>query len=149
MSVITRREARDATEGAGLGFIAVIVVGILALAAAAFFWWISVATSGIKGAGDVIKQNNDANNRIAAQSEFNKLWSDIQGYNANIAAAAAALATNPNDTYQQSVLTAEQQICRSAVQQYNADTLNVTMKDWRPAEDPASIDPTAECEAAV
>lgn len=148
MSVITRREAKDAAEGVSLGFIAVIVIGLLACVIGAIFWWLSVATSGVKGRGDVIKQNNDANNRIAAQAEFNRLWGDIQSYNANIAASAAALAKNPGDDYQQSVLTAEQQICRSAVQQYNADILNVTMKDWRPAEDPASIDPITECEMA-
>lgn len=109
-------------------------------------WAFGVFSSGIRGQGDVIKQNNSADNRIQAQSAFNKLWGDIQSYRDNIQAAATALKANPADAYQQSVLTAEQQICRSAVQEYDADTLNTTMRDWRPAQDPAQIDSTQECE---
>jgi len=123
-----------------IGFIAAVV--LIAVGA----WAFRVATAPAKGAGDVRIKNNDANNRIAAQAEFNKLWSDIQSYHSNIQSAAAVLKTNPADAYQQSVLTSEQQICRTAVNQYNADTLNVTMKDWRPSEDPASVDSTQECE---
>jgi hypothetical protein len=111
-------------------------------------WAFGVFSSGVRGQGDVIKQNNSGDNRIQAQSTFNKLWGDIQGYHDNIQAAAAAVKTNPADDYQHSVLTAEQQTCRSAVQEYNADTLNTTMRDWRPAQDPAQIDPAQECETA-
>lgn len=111
-------------------------------------WGFKVLTAPAKGAGDVRIRNNTADNRIAAQNEFNKLWGDIQGYHDNIQAAAKTLQANPGDAYQQSVLTAEQQTCRTAVQQYNADTLNMTMKDWRPSADPASVDSTQECETA-
>ncbi len=109
-------------------------------------WAFGVFSSGVRGQGDVIKQNNSGDNRIQAQATFNKLWGDIQGYHDNIQAAAAALKATPGDTYQQSVLGAEQQICRSAVQEYNADTVNTTMRDWRPSQDPASVDPNQECE---
>lgn len=109
-------------------------------------WAFGVFSSGVRGAGDVIKQNNDANNRIQAQATFNKLWGDIQSYHDNITASVAALKANPGDPYQRSVLTAQQQICRSAVQEYNADTLNTTMRDWRPAQDPAQVDSNQECE---
>lgn len=120
---------------------AIVLIGVGA-------WVFRVVTAPAKGAGDVKIRNNSADNRIVAQAEFNKLWGDIQGYHDNIQASAAALKANPADAYQQSVLTAQQQICRKAVQQYNADTLNVTMKDWRPAADPASVDSTQECEVA-
>lgn len=112
-------------------------------------WTFGVFSSGVRGAGDVIKQNNDANNRIQAQATFNRLWGDIQSYHDNIQAAAQALKASPTDGYQQSVLTAEEQTCRSAVQNYNADAQNTTMRDWRPAEDPAQIDSTEECEPAA
>jgi hypothetical protein len=120
---------------------------VLCVATSWLVWGFGVASSGVKGRGDVIRQNNDATNRIAAQNEFNQLWSDIKTYHANIKDDAQAVAANPGDAWTLSVLDAEKKTCRSAAGKYNADTQNMTMKDWRPSTDPASIDVATECEA--
>jgi hypothetical protein len=112
-------------------------------------WAFGVFSSGVRGAANVVKQNNDANNRIQAQATFNKLWGDIQADQIDIDGSAATVKAAGGasaDPYDQSVLTAEEQTCTSAAETYNADADNTTMKDWRPAGDPASVDPTEECE---
>jgi cytoskeletal protein RodZ len=146
MPLLSRQDRREAAESAGYLLIGAVVLVVIAFIIGALVWALGVFSSGTKGRGDVIKQNNSSTNQIQAQAEFNKLWGDIQSYHADITASAAALAKNPGDAYQQSVLTAQQQICRSAVQEYNADTVNTTMREWRPAADPAAVDPTLECE---
>jgi len=146
--LISRHDARDAAEGVGIAFIATVTAVVFAIVIGSGLWAFGVFTSGTRGHGDVIKQNNSGSNQIAAQAEFNRLWGDIQADHDNIQAAAATLKASPSDAYQQSVLTAEQQTCRTAVQQYNADTADTTLKEWRPADDPAHIDSATECETA-
>lgn len=128
---------------AAIGIVLVISVGI---------WWFNVHTSGIRGAAAVTVQNNAASNRTQAQDEFNQLWGDIKAYNGDISDAATQVAqdetTNADSTFDRSVLAADEATCRKAVQKYNADTKDMTLKDWRPAEDPATIDPKAECEVS-
>ncbi len=146
MPLITRHDARDAAEGTALAFIAVVTLIVLAAIIGGGLWAFGVFTSGTRGHGDVIKQNNSGSNQIAAQAEFNRLWGDIQADHANIASTAAALHASPGDAWQQSVLTSQQQTCRTAVAQYNADTADTTLREWRPAADPATIDSDTECE---
>lgn len=127
-------------------WITVSTVTIVTVAA----WAIDVSTSGVRGKANVIKQNNNADNQIQAQDLFNKLWGDIQAYNKNIKADAAQVAkddaTGKDDTYDQSVLNAAESTCRDAVGQYNADTIDTTLKEWRPSTDPDHINIDTECE---
>lgn len=105
----------------------------------AAIWAIDVGTSGIRGKGNVIKQNNDSNNQIAAQAEFNKLYGAIQADVRNIQSAAKQVAANPADQFELSALDGDQNLCRTDVTTYDGDTQDTTMKDWRPASLPANI----------
>lgn len=91
--------------------------------------------SGPAGAVGVQIQNNDANNRITAASNFNKLWGDIQGYEQTI---------RHSDPADADVHAAEQE-CGLAVGQYNAMLSNPTTKDWLPQGDPAEPIPLTDC----
>jgi hypothetical protein len=111
-------------------------------------WYFTVATSGVKGKGDVIKKNNDANNQIEAQHTFDALWGDITGYKTKIANASTALKANPGDPVYEQTLTGLENACVDAVKTYNGDANDTTMKDWRPASLPAQIISADYCEVA-
>lgn len=91
--------------------------------------------SGPAGAVGVQIQNNDANNRITAASNFNLLWGNIQGYESTIRHA------DPADA---NVHAAEQE-CVLAVGQYNAMLKDPTTKGWVPQGDPAEEIPLTDC----
>lgn len=145
MSVITRREARDAAEGVGLAFIGTIVVIVLLGAIGAGLWAFGVFTSGVKGAGDERKQQNSVTNRVYWQNEFNSLDQNIQTYTAQIASARAAVTAHPSDTFYEQNLTGLVQECDIAVGQYNADVAKPIASPWLPAGLPTTVDRASTC----
>lgn len=148
MTLYSRQDAKEAGQGFGAGAVIITACTLFFLLLGALVWYWNVSTSGIKGKGDVKRQNNSASNQIAAQAAFNSLWGDIQGYRNDITASAALVAQDPDNAFQQSVLTAQRQTCQSAVGKYNGYANDTTMREWRPSGDPASIDANTECEAA-
>lgn len=126
----------------GWVFAAIGCVLVLAVA----LWAFGVFTSGVKGKGDVIKKNNDSNNQIEAQHTFTALFGDIQSYKTKIASALKDTKAHPDQTFYAQVLTGLESTCSDAVQQYNADAISTTMKEWRPSDLPAQINPTDYCE---
>jgi len=120
---------------------------VLFIALPISLWAFGVFASGPKGAGDVHRKNNGADNRISAQATFEKLAADIQAYPVKIANAATDRTAHPDDTYYATVLTGLQSACADAVATYNADAQMTTMHDWRPSELPESYD-NQICEAA-
>lgn len=113
------------------------VLGVLGvIGTVAFVIWLATASSGVRGKAGVTRQNNDSQNQISAQHEFDRVYNDVQRdvFNVQHAVDAAHLAD-------------DQAICVQDVGTYNTDTVDTTLKDWRPDSLPAHIDPDKECAA--
>lgn len=141
MALISRREAREAAAGTSLAFIAAVGAGLFICVVGAIFWWLSVATSGAKGTGDLTRQRNSAGNRAHWSSTFNGLYQQIQADESMVATAHTA-ASVPGATKQDQInLTGLVQNCLTDVAEYNGDTQNTLAVV--PDGLPASIDRTA------
>lgn len=138
----------------------VLIIAVILLPAAA--WGISVATSGPRGAGDVVRQRNDADNRISAQAFFEDTYATIKAQDLKLTEAQATLddflATTPqpssSDMVQvqlytqqlkakQTTVTGLQQICQDAVASYNAEARKTIRAEWRAEDLPYQIDATS------
>ncbi len=125
-------------------------------------WGISVATSGVRGSGDIVQQRNDADNRISAQAFFEDTYATIKAQDLKLTEAQADLdefiATTPqpssSDLVQvqlytqqlkakQTTVTGLQQICQDAVGSYNAEARKTIRGDWRSEDLPYQIDATS------
>ncbi|MBP7629357.1 MAG: hypothetical protein KA758_02800 [Acidimicrobiales bacterium] len=134
-------------------------------------WAFRVATSDIKGKGDTIVRENDADNRIQAQAFFEDTYQGIQRFDTQLNDASKALeewkANNPPPSGQSSVelelykqqlnnkqttATGIQQQCRNAVAAYNAEARKTIRDGWRSADLPYQIDgtdPSTDCEVTA
>ena len=122
-----------------LGVIALISIGV---------WGFRVITSDVKGQGDAVIIKNSANNRIAAQEQFEQLYADIKASDQKITVAAAAVAADPNDKTAQQNLTGMQNYCLSVVGDYNALARKYSAEDFRSVDLPVQIDqslPSTDC----
>lgn len=141
-----RQDVRDANYAVRRGGLSVLtwVLIVIAVAAAisAAIWGIKVATSGVKGAGDVQRKTNSGNNRIAAQEHFEALYGQIKAYDQQLDQAAADKAANPGDRYFAVNYSGLVKQCIDARNQYNADANKVTQARWLSADLPYQIDPT-------
>lgn len=145
MSRITRRDVGDATTGFSLAAVAITCSVLFVCGLAAFLWWLGVFTSGIKGSGDVHRDQNDAKNREHWSQTFNAEFQQIQADQGVIAvlkrqADAAGATTQDRDNY-----TGAQNNCLQDVAQYNADAASTLGSPWVPAELPARIDSDTYC----
>lgn len=127
----------------GIGAVVAIVVLVLALSAGV--WGLTVAFSGTKGAGGVIKKNNDANNRINSQAYFEQLNADITSYTIRLQGALRDLRAHPGDQFYETNYTGLWNTCVQAVADYNAASNKTTFKDWKTADLPQSIDANTAC----
>lgn len=126
----------------GVGLLVSAIIVIVAITVG--LWAFGLATSGAKGAGDVVRKNNDANNRINSQAYFENLWGDIQGYTAKLPVAAQAMTdgSDPNAAINYRGL---YNTCVDAVNQYNAASQQTLFKDWKTADLPQRVDVTQAC----
>ena len=111
-------------------------------------WAIKVAMSPVKGVGDTIIKNQDANNRIAAQKKFEVLYNDILVKDKNLDILAATAKAHPNDRIAQDNYSGAIMICNAAVGDYNAESEKTLSKDWMRADLPAKIsasNPATDC----
>jgi hypothetical protein len=127
------------------------VVGILLVVAVIGIavWAFSVGTSNVKGAGDAIKQNNSAVNRVQKQEMFQQIAADYDGYLTNIEGAKAAVKDAVGTTQKQlrqTELIGLRQVCVSAAEQFNAESQKYSSRDWKSAGLPPSLD-AKECNA--
>jgi hypothetical protein len=134
---------------------------ILVVAVMAALWGLGVVTAPWKGAGDAYQQKNSAQNWVAAQRQFHQDQNDVQADQAKIAAAKTALngfrGANPAPTgdaiaYQQwsqqeanyqTTLTGLQQQCQNTVASYDTDAQSYLTENWRDADLPPQLDPSA------
>lgn len=151
--------ASDTIWGMSRGLFVIVAIIIAASVIGAASWGISVATSGPRGAGDVVRQRNDADNRISAQAFFEDTYATIKAQDQKLTDAQNALdefmAATPqpdnSDMVQvqlytqqlkakQTTVTGLQQICLTAVGNYNAEARKTIRGDWRSEDLPYQID---------
>lgn len=141
-----RQDLRDANYAArrgGLSAIAWLLVAVAVIAViGAAVWGVKVATSDVRGAGDVQRQVNSANNRIAAQEHFQALYGEIKAYDQQLDQAAADKKANPGDRYFAINYSGLVKQCIDARNQYNADANKITQAKWLDPALPQQIDPS-------
>lgn len=116
----------------------------VALVIWAIVWAIGVGTSGVKGKGDVIRQNNDATNRVFAQGHFQTLYGNIKTYQNQLPGARDDVKAG-DDPNAKTNFRGLYNTCVDAVEQYNADSNKVLEKDWKDPDLPKTLDPVAMC----
>lgn len=142
------RRTRNALDTATAGGISAL--GIAAIAAALVgiglgVWAFTVWFSGTKGAGDLHKDQQSAQNREYWSAKFQDDMTTIQADQTNLATLRDA-ATSPGATQQDRTNYLGVQLnCRQDVAAYNADAGNVLATQRIPAGFPTSIDPTDYC----
>lgn len=110
----------------------VILVVLLVAALVAGGWALTIALAGPSGAAQAYKQKESATNRIQKQELFVQLNADIDGYIAKIRIAKQAVAADPTSVNKTNLIGVEQ-ICVDTVQQYNAESLKYTSRDFKSA----------------
>lgn len=129
--------------------VASVFIAIIALFVLGWIGWgIKVAMSPVKGTGDVIIKNQDADNRIQAQAKFEKLYNGIIALDKNIDPFAATVRAHPNDRIAQQNLDGQIQMCNNAVAEYDAESEKTLSKDWKREDLPLKIntdDPRTDC----
>lgn len=131
---------RDRGVSTALTCLAVATVAIVVIVGA---WLLSVALSDPVGRGEAVKEKNTSTNRIFAQQRFEQLNADVDATRAKITAAEKVRASSPEaETRYQGLVS----YCASVVADYNAAARSYTQQDFRAADLPASLNPTADCE---
>jgi hypothetical protein len=105
-----------------LAFMAVLAVG-------AAVWGAKVALSPVKGAGDVIIEQNDAKNMINAQAELQERYKGLEAACARIGVAKVAADKDPGSTVLSMNHTGAQQQYLTLVAEYNAMTQKLLAKN--------------------
>lgn len=145
MSLPTRREMRDGTAWTGLSAAWLLLIVLLVAGITGILWALGVFTSGIRGAGNVQRDQNSAANREHWSATFNAEFQQIQADTANLATLKSA-ATAPGATVQDRTdYTGAQLNCRQDVAKYNADAANVLAAPWLPAGLPTTVTASTYC----
>lgn len=130
---------------------AFVLAGVVVIGAPAAVWGITVASSGVKGAGDTIIVNNSSVNRIKAQERFEDLYAGIVATDRKITAQEPnVLAGIPDGKTAGQTMAGLVSACLDLVSDYDADARKVTAADWRAFDLPQSIDihnPATDCKA--
>lgn len=136
------RVVRGASWRTGV-WIVCAVVFVLALSGG--IWWLKVATSGVKGAGDQTRIVNDGRNRVNAQEWFHGQYAQILAADRNLDEAAANLKANlgkPDEAFWRTNYSGLKNRCAEMVANYNAEAQKVTREQWRDPSLPAQVDDT-------
>jgi hypothetical protein len=89
-------------------------------------WGLKVALSPVKGAGDVIIQQNDADTMIGAQEELPERYHGLEAACSRIGIAKAAADRDPTNRILAANYTGAQQHYLTLVAEYNAMTRKLT-----------------------
>ncbi len=145
MSRISRRDIGDTATGLSVGAVITTIVVLFVCALAALLWWLGVFTSGIKGAGDVTRDQNNAKNREHWSQTFHSEFQQIQADQGVIAVLKRQADTTGATVQDRDNYTGAQNNCLQDVAQYNADATSVLGAPWIPAELPTRIDSDTYC----
>lgn len=133
------RVIRGGTWRAGLWLLVVVaILGVIG----GVVWAVKVALAPVKGAGDVYRKQQDANNRIFAQEHFQQLYNQIVAYDRQLDQAAADKAEHKGSDFYATNYSGLVKICLDAVGQYDADANKITQAQWRDTTLPYQIDTT-------
>ena len=102
--------------------LSIIGVALLCLALSGAGWVLKVALSPVKGAGDVIIQQNDADNMINAQRELRQRYTGLGAACTKIAIAQKARDDDPDNYVAKANYTAAKAHYVNLVAEYNALT---------------------------
>lgn len=119
-----------------------VVVFAFIMGLGAVIWGFKVATSDIKGRGDVEIIKNDGRNMVNAQELFHDRYNAIITADKNIQISAESLRETPNDTKIRTELSGQKMYCNDLVAAYNADTQKVSKESFRDSNLPSGIDDT-------
>jgi len=121
------------------------IAGALVILALILCGWgayaVKVAMSPVKGAGDVIIKNQDADNRIQTQRKFEELYHGIVAIDKNLDVLARTAKAHPEDRIAQQNYDGNVMACNNQVAAYNAEANKTTSKDWISKDLPFEIDP--------
>lgn len=123
---------------------AVVFFGLLG----AGVWAFKVATSDVKGRGDVVRKVNDADNRLFAQGNFLDLYNEVKATDQKLDGAAADKAAHPGDSFYETNFRGLVNHCMDARGQYNAAAKKITQAKFRDEDLPYQIDdsdPKTDC----
>jgi len=98
----------------------------------------NAGTSGVRGAVALHNQNNTAENRVAAEGQWNIAYKDVTRDVANLVSIRKQYGTNDPQEF---VITAET-ACTDAVTNYNELQSQPLTQGWKPASLPLSFDDT-------
>lgn len=142
--------ARETAKEGGRGVLLVIGLLIIIAVIGGVTWAFKVATSDVKGRGDVTRKTNSGDNQIFAQQQFQDMFNDIKATDRKLAAAAADAKGQLADSPAAVRYAGLRNYCADVVGQYNAAARKVTQERFRDADLPAQIDdsdPATDCEA--
>lgn len=110
-------------------FIAGILAVLTLVALCWGAWAVRVAVSPVKGAGDVIIEQNDAKNMINAQRELQQRYTGITAACSKISIAKSAADADPGNYVAQTNLTSTRLHYVNLVAEYNALTQQLLAKN--------------------
>lgn len=117
----------------------VLVGSFLTLTAVGFgAWGIDIALSGPRGAANVYKQNQDANNRTSAAQTWQQSYNDVQRDITNLTTIKQMYKTSDP----QGFIVTSQTACNGDVAHYNGLQTQPLLKDWKPDSLPWEFDAT-------
>lgn len=93
-------------------------------------WGLKVALSPVRGAGDVIIEQNKAGTRIGSQEELQERYRGIEAICQQIPILRKALEKDPDNFVAQTNLVAAESAYVSRIAEYNAMTRKVTAEKW-------------------
>jgi hypothetical protein len=146
MGVITRKEAKEGVQIFGLGWLAVTACVVAVMAIGGIVWFITVGTAGVRGDGNVHKDQQDAKNREYWSAKFNGLYNQVTADKANIDTLRETAQGKDADKQDQINYTGAKQACQIDVAEYNGNTGDVLGKLWIPDGLPVMITAATYCE---
>lgn len=146
MSPISRHDVRDGAKGISVGTALLIVGTVIALLVISLLWAFGVFTAGIKGSGDVHRDQQNAKNREHWSATFNAEYQQVQADQDNLAVLKNAADGDGATQQDRTNYTGAQLNCRTDVAAYNADAASVLGSPWIPAGLPTQIDAATYCE---
>lgn len=136
-----REVSHETGQFLGLTIKVWVIIVIVALAIGAGIWGLTVATSGIKGQGDGIIENNSSENWIKQQAKFEELHAEYESTLVRIDQFKTIADANPNDAIAQTNYNGQISHCTDVVADYNAATRSFLSEDWKSIDLPATLDP--------
>lgn len=144
MSYTFKQDAKDYSYV--VMWLVICIVVLLAIASG--LWFFGVFSSGVKGAGDVTKHQNSAQNREYWVSKYNNDYNKLQADKSNITTLKQSVTGAAGGTSQDKMnLQGAVLVCNQDVADYNGATQDLLGRKWLPDGLPASVNAADYCSA--